>query len=91
MLSAFTNCFKIPELRQRILLTLGLVFIARVGAGIPLPGVDPTPLQNYYASAASDAGSVFRMAPNSAKISISPRLISLVSSSVRFLDFFSYS
>ena len=58
MLSAFTNCFKIPELRQRILLTLGLVFIARVGAGIPLPGVDPTPLQNYYASAASDAGSL---------------------------------
>ena len=56
MLSAFTNCFKIPELRQRILLTLGLIFIARVGAGIPLPGVDPTPLQNYYASAASDGG-----------------------------------
>ena len=55
MLSAFTNCFKIPELRQRILLTLGLVFIARVGAGIPLPGLDPTPLQAYYASAASDA------------------------------------
>lgn len=56
MLSAFTNCFKIPELRQRIFLTLSLIFIARVGAGIPLPGLDPTPLQNYYASAASDAG-----------------------------------
>ncbi len=56
MLGAFTNCFKIPELRQRIFLTLSLIFIARVGAGIPLPGLDPTPLQNYYASAASDAG-----------------------------------
>ncbi len=56
MLSAFTNCFKIPELRQRIFLTLGLIFIARVGAGIPLPGLDPTPLQAYYASAASDGG-----------------------------------
>ena len=56
MLSAFTNCFKIPELRQRILLTLGLIFIARVGAGIPLPGLDPSPLQAYYASSASDAG-----------------------------------
>lgn len=54
MFSAFTNCFKIPELRQRIFLTLGLIFIARVGAGIPLPGVDPTPLQAYYASASSD-------------------------------------
>lgn len=56
MLSAFTNCFKIPELRQRILLTLGLIFIARVGAGIPLPGMDPTPLHNYYASAATAGG-----------------------------------
>jgi len=56
MFSAFTNCFKIPELRQRIFLTLGLIFIARVGAGIPLPGVDPTPLQAYYASAASNSG-----------------------------------
>ncbi len=56
MFSVFTNCFKIPELRQRIFLTLGLIFIARVGAGIPLPGLDPTPLQNYYASASSDAG-----------------------------------
>mgnify|MGYP003012964544 FL=1 len=56
MFSAFTNCFKIPELRQRIILTLGLIFIARVGAGIPLPGVDPTPLQAYYASSSSDGG-----------------------------------
>ena len=56
MLSAFTNCFKIPELRQRIFLTLGLIFIARVGAGIPLPGVDPAPLQAYYASASSAGG-----------------------------------
>ena len=56
MLSAFTNCFKIPELRQRIFLTLGLIFIARVGAGIPLPGIDPAPLQAFYASASSDGG-----------------------------------
>ncbi len=56
MFTAFTNCFKIPELRQRIMLTLGLVFIARVGAGIPLPGIDPTPLQNYYASASTSGG-----------------------------------
>ncbi|MFI3291451.1 MAG: preprotein translocase subunit SecY [Opitutales bacterium] len=44
MLSAFTNCFKIQELRQRIMLMLGLVFVARVGASIPLPGIDMAPL-----------------------------------------------
>ncbi|MBR4597220.1 MAG: preprotein translocase subunit SecY [Opitutales bacterium] len=56
MLSAFTNCFKIPELRQRILLTLGLIFIARVGAAIPLPGIDPSALIEYYNSAKNDGG-----------------------------------
>lgn len=56
MLSAFTNCFKIPELRQRIMLTLGLVFIARVGAAIPLPGIDPAPLQAFYAGSSQDGG-----------------------------------
>ena len=48
MLSAFTNCLKIPELRQRILFTLALLFIARVGANIPLPGLNPIPLQTFF-------------------------------------------
>ncbi|MEX2382321.1 MAG: preprotein translocase subunit SecY [Opitutales bacterium] len=48
MLSAFTNCLKIPELRQRILFTLALLFVARVAANIPLPGLDPLPLQNFF-------------------------------------------
>ena len=56
MFSAFTNCFKIPELRQRIILTLGLVFIARVGAAIPLPGIDPSPLKAFYESGADTGG-----------------------------------
>jgi len=56
MLSAFVNCFKIPELRDRIMLTLGLLVAARVGANIPLPGVDPRPLQDFFASQAGGAG-----------------------------------
>ncbi len=48
MLSAFTNCLKIPDLRQKILFTLGLLFVARVGANIPLPGLDPKPLQAFF-------------------------------------------
>ena len=55
MISAFVNCFKIPELRDKILLTLFLLFIARVGANIPLPGLDPTPLQDFF-EAQSRAG-----------------------------------
>jgi preprotein translocase subunit SecY len=56
MLSAFTNCLKIPELRQRIFFVLGMIFIARLGANLPLPGVDPGPLQDYYSSLASRSG-----------------------------------
>jgi preprotein translocase subunit SecY len=47
--SAFANCLKIPELRQRIFYTLALLFISRVGANIPLPGIDPGPLQRFFA------------------------------------------
>lgn len=58
MLSAFANCFKIPELRQRILFTLALLFVARVGANIPLPGADPTAIQAFFASQAGEGNSL---------------------------------
>jgi len=47
MFSAFLNCWKIPELRRRILFTLGMVAIARLGANIPCPGVNPAELNQY--------------------------------------------
>lgn len=40
MISAFTNTWKIPELRDRILFTLALIVIVRLGVHITLPGVD---------------------------------------------------
>ncbi len=58
MLAAFTNCLKIPELRQRIFLTFGLVFVARVGANIPLPGLNPQPLQDFFSAQSAMAGSL---------------------------------
>src|ERR1039457_4391844 len=48
MFSAFTNSLKIPELRSRIFYTLALLFVARVAAAIPLPGIDPHPLQAFF-------------------------------------------
>ncbi|MGH8017983.1 MAG: preprotein translocase subunit SecY [Opitutaceae bacterium] len=56
MFSAFANCLKIPELRQKIFFTLALLFISRVGANIPLPGVDPTPLQEFFAAQTAAGG-----------------------------------
>lgn len=61
MLSAFTNCLKIPELRQRIFLTLALLFVARVGALIPLPGLNPKPLHDFFAAQSGAAGTLVNM------------------------------
>jgi preprotein translocase subunit SecY len=48
MLSAFANCFKIPELRQRILFTFALIVIVRIGAAIPCPGINTDILAHYF-------------------------------------------
>ena len=56
MLSAFTNSLKIPELRQRIFFTLSLLVIARIGANIPLPGIDTGPISAFFADQASAGG-----------------------------------
>ncbi|MCE0485180.1 MAG: preprotein translocase subunit SecY [Methylacidiphilales bacterium] len=50
MLSAFANCFKIPELRQRILFTLAIVVVVRIGAAIPCPGINTEILAHYFRS-----------------------------------------
>ena len=56
MFSAFANSMKIPELRSRILYTLGLLFVARVGAHIPLPGIDPKPLLSFFEAQTAGGG-----------------------------------
>ncbi|HEY5854451.1 MAG TPA: preprotein translocase subunit SecY [Aldersonia sp.] len=40
MLSAFVSAFRTPDLRRKILFTLGLVALYRLGASVPSPGVD---------------------------------------------------
>ncbi len=48
MVSAFLNTVKIPELRRRILFTLAVVVIVRLGAAISTPGVNPAVLQAWF-------------------------------------------
>jgi len=50
MLSAFANTLKIPELRQRLLFTFGLLAICRMFAAIPVPGVNGAALSRYFES-----------------------------------------
>ena len=47
MISAFANTWKIPELRDRILFTLALIVIVRLGVHITLPGVDASVIKAW--------------------------------------------
>src|SRR5215210_1188424 len=50
MISAFTNTFKIPELRNRVLFTLIMLIVVRVGAAITCPGVNASVLRAWFLS-----------------------------------------
>jgi preprotein translocase subunit SecY len=56
MVSAFLNTVKIPELRRRILFTLAVIVIVRLGAAVTTPGVNAAVLQEWFRSASSSAG-----------------------------------
>ncbi|MFE9772421.1 preprotein translocase subunit SecY [Streptomyces sp. NPDC005931] len=40
MLTAFARAFKTPDLRKKLLFTLGIIVVYRLGTHIPIPGVD---------------------------------------------------
>jgi preprotein translocase subunit SecY len=48
VIEGFQNAFKIPELKRRILFTLGLLAVYRVGAHIPTPGIDGQALAAFF-------------------------------------------
>jgi preprotein translocase subunit SecY len=61
MLSAFRNAFKIPELRGKILFTLAIIAVYRLGSHLPVPGVDFTAVQNYLQNPAQDTTGAFTL------------------------------
>ena len=56
MLRAYSNIFKIPELRSKVLFTLFIIFIYRVGAYVPTPGIDGTALARFFQSISRTPG-----------------------------------
>jgi preprotein translocase subunit SecY len=47
-LKGFSNCFKVPELRQKILFTLGILAVYRLGCFIPTPGINGAALSEFF-------------------------------------------
>jgi len=56
MLQALLNIFKIPELRNRLLFTIGMLVIYRIGFWIPLPAVNQIELQRFFEEQQQDGG-----------------------------------
>jgi preprotein translocase subunit SecY len=50
---ALANVFRIPDLRRRVLFTLGLLAIYRLGAYVPTPGIDYVRFSEYFTRNAS--------------------------------------
>src|SRR5581483_6539387 len=48
--NTFANCFKIPELKSRILFTMAVLAICRLMAFITMPGLDGVALHAYLSS-----------------------------------------
>lgn len=47
ILATFQNIFKIPELKKRVIFTLALLAVYRIGAHIPTPGIDGEELSKF--------------------------------------------
>jgi len=47
--AGFQNVFKIPELKKRILFTLAMLAVYRIGAHIPTPGINGAALAEFFA------------------------------------------
>jgi preprotein translocase subunit SecY len=62
MLSTLTNIFKVRELRNKVLFTLSMLLIFRVGHWIPLPGVNDEALAEMFRSAQSEGNPFAKIA-----------------------------
>jgi preprotein translocase subunit SecY len=48
MLDSFRDAFKLPDLKRRILFTIGVLFVFRLGAHIPTPGIDAAAMAGLF-------------------------------------------
>ena len=48
MIQSFKNIWSIPDLRKRVIYTLGLLAVYRVGGHVPTPGIDNAALLRFF-------------------------------------------
>jgi preprotein translocase subunit SecY len=57
----FGNIFKIPELKKRIIFTLALLVVYRIGVHVPVPGIDSVALAEIFDRAKGTILDIFNM------------------------------
>ena len=59
MFEKLANIFRVPDLRRRVLFTLGLLAVYRLGAHIPTPGINTKLLEQFFQQQAGSALGLF--------------------------------
>lgn len=59
MMEIIRNAFKIEDLRKKILFTIGILAVYRVGCAIPVPGVDISTFNSLFVDRLGDVGALF--------------------------------
>ena len=59
MLKSLRKALSIEDIRKRLLYTLAMLIVVRLGSQLPTPGVDPTFIQNFFAQQTGDAFNFF--------------------------------
>jgi preprotein translocase subunit SecY len=59
MLGVFSNIYKIPDLRKRLLFTLGILFLLQIGNRVPIPGIDSGLLERMIQGEAGGSKDIF--------------------------------
>ncbi|MDD4300879.1 MAG: preprotein translocase subunit SecY, partial [Sphaerochaeta sp.] len=55
MANSLVEMYRIKDLRKKIFITLSLLIVSRIGAVIPIPGIDPEVLKLFFLSQSSDS------------------------------------
>src|SRR5262249_17676629 len=61
MLTAFLRAFRTPDLRRKLLFTICMIAVFRVGAGLPAPGMPEAAVHQCIGLASPQGGSVFAL------------------------------
>jgi len=59
MFGALLNIFKVPDLRRKVLITLGLIVVYRIGAHVPTPFIDPKKMADQFSRLFGQGGGAF--------------------------------